>query len=80
MPILKFKLQMAGIHCYSNSRSSNELTSYSTLFIRQRVNELSQQVSPQNTVVQAVILNECNPNRDKYATQAINETTFQVCF
>ena len=71
---------MAGVHFYSNSRSSNELTSHLTSFIRQRVNELSQQVSQQNTVEQAVILNDCNPNRDKYATQAINETTFQVCF
>ena len=71
---------MAGVHLYSNSRSSNELNSHSTLVIRQRINELSQQVSPQNKVEQAVILNECNPNRDKYATQEINETTFQVCF
>ena len=79
MSVFEGEIQMAGTHRRNNSSSSYETLSQSSLAIEQRLIEISQ-VSLGKGLTESNTFSSGNTNCVKYATQAINETTFKVCF
>ena len=76
MPIFDRELQMAGVHRHGSSSISKEISP--KVVIRQRSNDTSQQVPFGKSLVKVIYLTVGSHNLDKYATKALDETTFKV--